>query len=84
MSTNNTNSRRSFMIQGTAAGASLAVAPGDPISPALLPTLVDGGGGYFGPNAAPGPLPLLGASAGWAWSRRLRARSSSGPGRWRP
>jgi predicted dehydrogenase len=28
MSTNNTNSRRSFMIQGTAAGASLAVAPG--------------------------------------------------------
>jgi predicted dehydrogenase len=28
MSTSNTNSRRSFMIQGTAAGASLAVAPG--------------------------------------------------------
>lgn len=53
---------------------SLAVAPGDLIPPTLLPTLVDGGGGYFGPNVAPGPLPLLGASAGWAWSRRLRAR----------
>lgn len=53
---------------------SLAVAPGDPIPATLRPTLVDGGSGYFGPNLAPGPLPLLGASAGWAWSRRLRAR----------
>ena len=61
-------------VQGAGALRSLAVAAGDPISPTLLPTLVDGGGGYFGPNAAPGPLPLLGASAGWAWSRRLRSR----------
>jgi hypothetical protein len=40
----------------------------------LRPSTVDGGPGYFGPALAPGPLPLLGASAGWAWSRRLRAR----------
>jgi hypothetical protein len=33
--------------------------------------------GYFGANVsahAPGPLPLLGAGAGFAWSRRLRRR----------
>lgn len=61
-------------LQVAGALRSVPVAPGDPIAPALLPTLVDGGGGYFGPNVAPGPLPLLGASAGWAWSRRLRTR----------
>lgn len=53
---------------------SSVVAPGTPIPVNLMPTVVDGGAGYFGPAMAPGPLPLLGASAGWAWSRRLRAR----------
>ncbi|MFN9660844.1 MAG: hypothetical protein ACK6BC_10800 [Cyanobacteriota bacterium] len=62
---------------------SLPVASGDPISPALLPTLVDGGSGYFGPNVAPGPLPWLGVSAGWVWSRRLRARCRQRSGSWR-
>jgi len=36
--------------------------------------------GYFGANVsahAPGPLPLLGAGAGFAWSRRLRRRVSN-------
>jgi hypothetical protein len=53
---------------------SSVVAPGTPIPVNLMPTVVDGGAGYFGPAMAPGPLPLLGASAGWAWSRRLRRR----------
>jgi hypothetical protein len=53
---------------------SLPVDAGDPIPTALLPTLVDGGSGYFGPNMAPGPLPLLGGAAAWSWSRRLRCR----------
>ncbi|MFN5464847.1 MAG: hypothetical protein ACK40D_09755 [Cyanobacteriota bacterium] len=51
-----------------------AVAPGMPIPVDLLPAVVDGTPGYFGPAIAPGPLPVLGASAGWVWSRRLRAR----------
>ena|GEM_PF-1986279 len=63
--------RASGALRGT------PVAPGAPISPGLLPTIVDGGGGYFGPNAAPGPLPLLAGGAGWSWSRRLRARRRS-------
>lgn len=53
---------------------SLPVAAGEPIPATLPPTLVDGGGGYFGPNLAPGPLPLLGGGAAWTWSRRLRSR----------
>jgi hypothetical protein len=53
---------------------SLPVAAGAPIPMGLVPSLVDGGGGYLGPAVAPGPLPLLGAGAGWSWSRRLRAR----------
>jgi hypothetical protein len=51
-----------------------SVAPGTPISLDLMPSVVDGTGGYFGPAIAPGPLPVLGASAGWVWSRRLRRR----------
>ena len=31
-------------------------------------------GGYAPPLGVPGPLPLLGAAAGWGWARRLRAR----------
>ncbi len=53
---------------------SLPVASGAPIPMGLMPSLVDGGGGYVGPALAPGPLPLLGAGAGWSWSRRLRTR----------
>lgn len=59
---------------------SAPVALGTPIAVNLIPTQVDGGAGYFGPAMAPGPLPLLGASAGWAWSRRLRARCSQRDG----
>ena len=36
--------------------------------------------GFIGPNFAssvPGPLPLLGAASGFAWSRRLRSRVRS-------
>lgn len=40
----------------------------------LFPANLEGGAGYFGPSLAPGPLPVLGAGAAWAWSRRLRAR----------
>ncbi|MEB3333771.1 MAG: hypothetical protein VKP70_02170 [Cyanobacteriota bacterium] len=53
---------------------SLPVAAGSSIPPGLMPTLVDGGLGYWGPAMAPAPLPLLGAGAGWSWSRRLRSR----------
>lgn len=53
---------------------STSVAPGAPIPVNLMPTTLQGGTGYFGPAMAPGPLPVFGASAGWLWSRRLRAR----------
>jgi hypothetical protein len=33
--------------------------------------------GFFAPSPVPGPLPLLGAGAGLAWSRRLRQRLAS-------
>jgi hypothetical protein len=32
---------------------------------------------YIGPSSVPGPLPLLGASAAFGWSRRLRRRIAS-------
>jgi hypothetical protein len=53
---------------------SAPVAPGVAIAATLMPTLPQGEPGYFGPAMAPGPLPLFGVSAGWLWSRRLRAR----------
>lgn len=44
--------------------------------------IFDGGigtDGYFNPNLSyvPGPLPILGAAAGFSWSRRLRSRIRS-------
>jgi hypothetical protein len=33
--------------------------------------------GFFAPSPVPGPLPLLGAGAALAWSRRLRQRLAS-------
>ncbi|MFN7677050.1 MAG: hypothetical protein ACK5QW_00440 [Cyanobacteriota bacterium] len=54
------------------------VLPGDPLPVTWVPMLVDGGGGYLGPNLAPGPLPLVGAGAAWAWGRRLRQRCLTG------
>jgi hypothetical protein len=35
-----------------------------------------GGNGYFNANLStvPGPLPVLGAAAGFGWTRRLRKR----------
>lgn len=53
---------------------STPVPSGASIGADLMPSVVDGMDGYFGPTMAPGPLPWFGASAGWLWSRRLRAR----------
>ena len=44
--------------------------------PAYPPTIPLGKNAYFNPNLSvvPGPLPVLGAAAGFSWSRRLRKR----------
>lgn len=54
-------------LTGAAATPSLVFPATDEMSPA----------GFFGPNFAevPGPLPLTGAAAALAWSRRLRRRT---------
>jgi hypothetical protein len=68
-------------IEGMILSSQSLTQAADPVS-LVFPTVDEGVAyGFFGPGFAtpvptPGPLPLFGASAAFAWSRRLRRRTS--------